>query len=162
MSSLDLVYLNQLKRELLAKSAIVAPKSANATINVCFFMRTTAGTANYSRNTIKLNYRLLTANPHHITQTFTHELAHLVAVELYGIKAKGHGVYWQRIMRMFGVEPDRCHKLDTSKLVRKHKTYSAWCNCREHKIKSGRRNKIMRGINFRCLSCKTILSLRRS
>ncbi len=159
MNSLDMAQLQRLKQELLSKLPYIAPKSALASIDVCHAMRTTAGLANYSRNLIKLNYRLLQANPHHIVQTFTHELAHLVAVELHGLKAKGHGHYWQQVMLAFGAEPRRCHKLDVSGLRRKHKTHQLYCKCKIHTVKSGRYNKLVRGVNYRCVLCKTLLKL---
>ncbi len=151
--------LNRLRSELLSRLGVVAPKSATASIDLNSSMRTTAGRANYTRNMISLNTRLLGRNLHHVERTFTHELAHLVAVELYGREARGHGMYWQRIMTAFGVEAIRCHKLDTTGLKRQWRTYAAACSCRTHMIKSGRRNKITRGTNYRCKLCKTMIQL---
>ncbi len=151
--------LNRLRSELLSRLGVVAPKSAAARIVLSDSMRTTAGRANYTHNTISLNTRLLGRNLHHVQQTFTHELAHLVAVEVYGKAARGHGGMWQHIMTAFGVEATRCHKLDTTGLRRQHKTYAATCSCRTHMIKSGRRSKMIRGTNYRCKLCKTMIQL---
>lgn len=159
---LDHNALVAMRTELLARLGAKTPRSAKCRILLDTAMRTTAGLALYSLNTIKLNVRLLTANPHHIHQTFIHELAHLVAVELYGPKAKGHGSHWRSIMHQFGVEAKRTHRLDVSGLKRPHKTFNAYCTCRTHSLKTGRYNKLRRGINFRCRICKNNLTLEKT
>ncbi len=153
----DLIELRAKLLSKLNKPAFMFIKSANAPIILSTAMRTRAGTANYTRHSIKLNKRLLDANPHHIEQTFAHELAHLVAFELYGSQAIGHGVLWARVMNMFGYQPRRCHSLDVTGLQSKHKSFAVYCNCDTHMIKSGRWNKMRRGVNYICKACDSRL-----
>ena len=149
-----------LRAELLARLSITTPKTASCSIDVNDTLRSVAGRANYSRNLIQLNSRLLNANPNHVIQTVAHELAHLVSVELYGYKlGKGHGPKWKSIMRQFGVSPDRCHKLDTSALKRKHKKWQVYCDCKEHMIGTIRLRKMVRGVKYNCKLCKTNIRL---
>lgn len=124
-------------------------------------MRTTAGTANYKFNTIKLNNRLLSKNLDHLEQTVAHELAHLIAVQLHGLKASGHGHAWQNVMRTLGYSPDRTHKLDCTGLQRKHTIKGhVICKCMIHALKSKRYNRIVMGAKFVCLKCKGPLVLK--
>lgn len=118
-------------------------------------MRTTAGRVNYTRWTLQLNTSLLSENPHHIEQTMAHELAHLVAWAAQGREAKGHGYAWSNIMRKLGYEPDRTHDLDVS--AHRH---LALCRCKAHYLTTFKRNKIKRGVKYRCKKCKTDLELK--
>lgn len=123
-------------------------------------MRSTAGRAKYRDNIIILNRRLLSDNPHHIEQTFVHELAHIVSYSLYGNDGLGHGANWQGIMRKFGYEAIRCHNLDTSKYKRRHAIKGqARCQCKTHNLKAIRYNKIMRGAKYSCRLCYSYLEL---
>lgn len=155
----DLEAFRALLLERLNMPGMMLYKSAICKIDLNPKMRTTAGRVNYRLNKMYLNVRLLTRNPHHIEQTFAHELAHIVAFELYGIKAVGHGPLWSGIMQKFGYEPNRCHALDVSGLKRRQKTYETYCQCRVHMLKPGRYNKLRRGVNFRCMICKSVLML---
>jgi SprT protein len=137
------------------------PRSMAASIRLCPKMRSTAGRAHYNTMSISMNLRLLTDHPHHIDQTLAHELAHLVAFELYGSKATGHGRHWQSIMQRFGYSADRCHKLDASKYKRTHKPCAlAKCGCRDNiEIKAKRFKRMINGAKYRCTDCRQRLVL---
>lgn len=63
---------------------------------------------------IKINRQLLTQNPTHILDvTCPHEVAHLVAFDLYGREGWGHGPRWKSVMSNIGLAPKRCHQLVT-------------------------------------------------
>lgn len=77
---------------------------------------TTAGKAYVGRvpfgvYEISLNIPLLAVNndPDQIDQTVGHEIAHLIAYKVYG--DRGHGASWKKVMRYFGLAPERCHDM---------------------------------------------------
>lgn len=80
-----------------------------------------AGTAQVMPcRTIRLNPRLYRQNPSHIVNdTCPHEVAHLVAFDLYGREGWGHGPRWKNVMRALGQKPERCHNLVTTSLYSK-------------------------------------------
>ena len=148
------------KRLLLSKISFECPVTAACTIEFDKKMRTTAGRANYTNNTIKLNYRLFQKHPQHLEQTFAHELAHLASYETFGNRGGGHGSKWKAFMRKFGYRPDRCHSLDVGYLARPQKVVAkARCNCKLWDVKPQRFKKMVSGANYRCKSCKTRLVL---
>ncbi|QUG93377.1 hypothetical protein GR140_32070 (plasmid) [Pseudomonas putida] len=79
-----------------------------------------AGMCVFSRITntfkIRINRTLLEIAPAHVIDTTVpHEVAHLVAYQVYGMKIPPHGQEWQSVMvDVFGLQPGRCHQIDTS------------------------------------------------
>jgi len=95
-------------------------------------MTHSAGSANSSLWRIRLNPVLLVENPDEmIDDTVVHELAHLITDATTHIpeytgwsrpkRTPHHGRSWKNTMRMFGVEPTRCHTMDVSSLPAKRK-----------------------------------------
>ena len=80
------------------------------------------------RQWIRINRILLDANPEEFfKQTIPHEVAHLVARQIYGRSMK-HGPEWRAIMRdCFGLAPDRCHSMDTS--ISSKRPFVYQCSC---------------------------------
>lgn len=80
-----------------------------------------AGTAQVlPERLIRINPRLFRQNPTHILETTCpHEVAHIVAFDLYGREGWGHGPKWKSVMRNIGLAPDRCHNLVTPSLISK-------------------------------------------
>jgi predicted SprT family Zn-dependent metalloprotease len=76
-------------------------------------LRTCAGKAWSKIAKIHLNARLLAVNPDELIPTYLHELAHVVANQLYE-KQCGHGPEWKAIMKIFGAPDDTYHKMDVS------------------------------------------------
>jgi SprT protein len=78
---------------------------------------------------IRINRGLLHKDPNHvINQTIPHEVAHLVAFQVYGTKISPHGREWQSVMvDVFGLRPDRCHSIDTSSVSPRPFVYT--CSC---------------------------------
>jgi SprT protein len=127
-----------------------------------------AGQAIYDRygkvkHTIRINPILLNENPQYIIlQTVPHEMAHVVVSTFYedrGIQVKGHGYEWQRTMRLFGLEPHRCHNLDISSVraVKRQSEYHFKCRC-EGKVFKLSKNKYTRwsnGVGYQCPVCKS-------
>lgn len=125
---------------------------------------TCGGTADTSINELNFNAPLMLDNwDEYLNQVIPHEVAHLVKGAVYGTERKGelmrsHGTYWKRIMRTFGIEPDRTHKMDTSSVAtkspkRKH-MYQCECCGKELVMSSVRHNKMLRGrANYRHTPC---------
>jgi len=113
---------------------------------------TTAGTAHYEMLELNFNARLLVDNwDEFMDQTIPHEVAHLLKSHMYG-RGRGsflasHGTAWKKVMRALGVEPDRCHAMDVSKVQMPKAKHIYTCDkCqKELVISSVRHNKMVRG-----------------
>ena len=81
-----------------------------------------AGWAHFSHlgpHWIRINPILLNENVEYVVnQTVPHEIAHLVAYTVFGTRIKPHGHEWKFVMRVFGKEPKRCHRLDVTSVQR--------------------------------------------
>jgi SprT protein len=76
-----------------------------------------AGKAYLRENVIHLNEVFCeTQEVDMLGDTVPHEVAHLIAFEMY--KDTGHGGGWKSIMRTLGLEPSRCHDYDTTMVAR--------------------------------------------
>lgn len=113
---------------------------------------TSAGSARLQSQVLRLNPVLLVAHPDEFSQQILpHELAHLLVHQLYG-KVAPHGKQWQHMMlKVFGVMPERTHKLDVSKVQGEQFLYR--CGCQQHALTIRRHNKILRGASYRCRQC---------
>lgn len=94
-----------------------------------------------------------------IATTVPHEVAHYIQRLEYP-KSKSHGQEWKYIMRVFRVEPKRCHNYDVSnaRVRRRWKMQGvpAYCGCRVHSITLRKANKVHA---YRCKFCKVTLTL---
>ena len=90
-------------------------------------------------------------------QTIPHEVAHLVARDLYGTCNRSHGPQWQRVMQVLGKVPDRCHNMNVApaKVITRPHAYE--CNCSTHMITKLLHKRILAGQNRVCNKCKTKL-----
>ena len=70
-----------------------------------------AGVAHLHENLLRFNPQLYRENAEHfLKQTVAHEVAHLIAHQLFGDRIQPHGEEWQLIMRgVYELPPDRCH-----------------------------------------------------
>ena len=116
---------------------------------------TCGGTANYSKMELNFNAGLMVDNwDEYMNQIIPHEVAHIIKTHIYGYgkgRNSAHGANWKRVMRAFGVEPDRCHNMDVSK-VKQYKAplkkyiYVCQCGCDKEVILSAvRHNRMVRG-----------------
>lgn len=75
----------------------------------------------FGQLSISINDILLTEFESHIyNHTIPHEIAHLVVFVKFhhkGADVSGHGVEWQEVMRVLGLNPDKYHKLDCTKAI---------------------------------------------
>jgi SprT protein len=109
---------------------------------------------------ISLNPHLAELNgDRFIMETVTHEIAHLIAFRLNS-KDRPHGRTWESVMLAFGQDPKRLHDYDVSGIAgdRKHQPgYVYVCDCREHQITRIRHNRIIKGAEYRCMRCRSII-----
>ena len=69
---------------------------------------------------IRLNSFLLRENlEDFLENTIPHEVAHYIAVKVFGSLIKPHGKEWKMIMNLLGVFPVRCHSYDVGRVKRK-------------------------------------------
>ena len=95
-----------------------------------------------------------------VNQTVPHEVAHVVAYSVYSNVISGHGVEWISIMKLFGCDPHRCHKLNISTINqirnRNRKTYNVTCSCGELlEFSSNIVTKMKKGKTYRHIDCGT-------
>lgn len=117
----------------------------------------TAGQAFLHKNLIRYNAVLLVENIAKFeSNTIPHEVAHLIAHQVFGPTISGHGDEWKRVMHIFGVDPSRCHNYDiTNSAVGGVHEYT--CNCGKNFPLSARRSKSARAGRLVCRACKSVL-----
>lgn len=117
----------------------------------------TAGMAHYTQNLIRLNDVLLRENGDaFVARTVPHEVAHLLAHQIYGHGIRPHGPEWKNVMRRLGLVPSRCHSYDTTNAVtRRVEKFSMFCACQEHKVTRRVVAKVEMGARYTCRKCRT-------
>ena len=115
-----------------------------------------AGTAHLHRNWLKLNPVLFLQNKAaFFDQVIPHEVAHLVAFQCFG-KVLPHGVEWKAIMQKIFYKPTlTTHNLNIDDVVGQQFDYR--CHCQQHKLTIRRHNKVLKGEQYRCRRCGSIL-----
>ena len=120
----------------------------------------TAGQAWPTKNLLRFNQTLLLENrSHFLKHTVAHEVAHLLAYELFGHTIKAHGKQWQAIMTdLFKLPADRCHSYDTT-AARRTRVWRYRCGCHNKvlELSTIRHNRIQKGAVYQCLQCRTPL-----
>ena len=88
-----------------------------------------AGVAHLQQNLLRFNEQLYRENTEHfLRQTVAHEVAHLVAHQMFGARIQPHGEEWQLIMRgVYELPPDRCHTYAIRRRVGTRYVYR--CSC---------------------------------
>ena len=115
-----------------------------------------AGTAHLQRNIIKFNPVLYNQNKIiFVDQVVAHEVAHLVVYQHYG-KVKPHGKEWQHVMEtVFHCPASTTHTLDIKDVIGKQYRYR--CACTTHLLTVRRHNKVLKGADYICKNCKSVL-----
>ena len=117
-----------------------------------------AGTAHLQKNKINLNPIYALENQQEfLSQVIPHEVAHIVAFQIYG-KVKPHGKEWQSIMKViFKCEPKTRHAMETSEPRTNSVLY--YCHCGDVELSIRRHNKVQRGEQkYQCRKCNQILT----
>ena len=120
----------------------------------------TAGQAWPQKRLLRFNPVLLQENRvDFLSQTVAHEVAHLLAYDLYGSQIRPHGRQWQLIMTdVFGLPAHRCHQYDTSRSARKEWLYQCQCSGNVIPLGTIRHNRAQRGTVYLCRRCKAPLT----
>lgn len=130
---------------------------------VSFFQRsTTAGYVIPRRdNVVYLNLELLKRNKDFFEKdTIPHEVAHLFADKIATFAERPHGKTWKKIMKnVFGIEPKRCHSLNTEGVGKRVKKYKYICKCQKHEMSSVAHKKMQaKKATYRCRKCYSTLT----
>ena len=93
-----------------------------------------------------------------VAKTVPHEIAHLFTYREYILPrcrcdVKPHGKEWRLVMTLMGLNPKRCHSYEVKKARKVMKPYIYRCTCMDHHLTRLMHNKILKGINIRCLKC---------
>lgn len=122
-----------------------------------------AGQALPGKHQLRFNPVLLKENREHfMRQTVAHEVAHLLAHELFGPKVQAHGKEWQAIMiKVFGLPADRCHNYDTQRTSRRPWLYQCKCEDKIISLSTIRHNRAAKGTVYLCTQCRNPLSFLR-
>jgi len=117
-------------------------------------MRTRAGVCSPSESLIELNPNVLITVAA-LEETLVHELCHLAVYRRFPT-AEAHGQKWQRLMGLCGFKPRRCHDYHVEKRIQ-HRRWPVECACTGHQVPTITYNRILKGIQYRCLKCRRIL-----
>lgn len=119
-----------------------------------------AGTANPQKNLLRFNKQLFTENKlHFLKQTVPHEVAHLIAYQLFGLTIKPHGKEWQYIMQMvFQLPAERCHHYKIARKTKRYYLYNCQCLNLIHPLTARRHHLIAQGYQYMCKYCKKMLT----
>lgn len=118
-----------------------------------------AGTATPQKNLLRFNKQLLLDNQQHfLKQTVPHEVAHLIAYQIFGLKIKPHGKEWQLIMqKVYQLPAERCHHYTVVIKPKHYFIYQCPCN-KQHPLTIRRHNAIQQGAQYICRCCKQTLT----
>ncbi len=118
-----------------------------------------AGVAHLQQNLLRFNAQLYEQNREHfLRQTVAHEVAHLVAHQLFGPHIRPHGEEWQLIMRgVYELPPDRCHTYEVPR--RRGTRYLYRCDCAEQEFSftAQRHALVGKGRRYICRRCRATL-----
>jgi len=115
-----------------------------------------AGVAHLTENRLRFNARLYRENREHfLRQTVAHEVAHLVAHQLFGPRIRPHGAEWQRIMQqVYGLPPERCHHYAVERPAGVRYLYRCHCPDGEFAFTAQRHALVLRGRQYLCRRCR--------
>ncbi|MCU7798048.1 MAG: SprT-like domain-containing protein [Candidatus Thiodiazotropha sp. (ex Semelilucina semeliformis)] len=113
-----------------------------------------------SKSLIRYNAQMLNENGQDfIHQTVPHEVAHLVARVLHGVKIRPHGREWKSIMNEFGAKPKRCHNFSTQSIPTRRMRYFPYrCSCSNHQLSAIRHRRTLSGVIYLCRACGSPLT----
>ncbi|MEW9046593.1 MAG: SprT family zinc-dependent metalloprotease [Stutzerimonas stutzeri] len=119
-----------------------------------------AGVAHLQQNLLRFNEQLYRENTEHfLRQTVAHEVAHLVAHQMFGARIQPHGEEWQLIMLgVYELPPDRCHTYAIRRRVGTRYVYRCSCADQEFAFTPQRHALVAKGRRYYCRRCKTTLS----
>ncbi|WP_028240847.1 SprT family zinc-dependent metalloprotease [Stutzerimonas azotifigens] len=118
-----------------------------------------AGVAHLDENRLRFNAQLYRENREHfLTQTVAHEVAHLVAHQMFGPRIRPHGEEWQLIMRgVYGLPPNRCHTYEVTRRRGTYYLYRCRCEGQTFPFSAQRHALVARGRRYFCRRCRATL-----
>lgn len=118
-----------------------------------------AGVAHLTENKLRFNAQLYRENQEHfLRQTVAHEVAHLVAHQLFGDRIQAHGEEWQLIMRgVYELPPNRCHNYEVQRRVATRYIYRCPCPESDFPFTAQRHKLVRQGRRYLCRRCRGIL-----
>ena len=118
-----------------------------------------AGVAHLHENLLRFNLQLYRENQEDfLRQTVAHEVAHLVAHQLFGDRIQAHGEEWQLIMRgVYELPPNRCHNYEVQRRVVTRYIYRCPCPQGDFPFTAQRHKLVRQGRRYLCKRCREIL-----
>ncbi|KXG80004.1 SprT family zinc-dependent metalloprotease [Pseudomonas mosselii] len=118
-----------------------------------------AGVAHLHENLLRFNLQLYRENQEDfLRQTVAHEVAHLVAHQLFGDRIQAHGEEWQLIMRgVYELPPNRCHNYEVQRRVATRYIYRCPCPESDFPFTAQRHKLVRQGRRYLCRRCRGIL-----
>ena len=118
-----------------------------------------AGVAHLQENRLRFNSQLYRENHEDfLQQTVAHEVAHLIAHQMFGPRIKPHGEEWQLIMReVYGLLPNRCHSYAVQRRAGARYLYRCQCPAQEFAFSAQRHALVNKGRRYLCRRCRATL-----
>lgn len=118
-----------------------------------------AGVAHLHENLLRFNPQLYRENSQHfLKQTVAHEVAHLIAHQLFGERIQPHGEEWQLIMRgVYELPPDRCHTYEVKRRQVTRYIYRCQCADSDFPFSPQRHGLVNQGRRYLCRRCRQTL-----
>lgn len=115
-----------------------------------------AGVAHLTENRLRFNPQLYRENQEHfLKQTVAHEVAHLVAHQVFGPRIQPHGEEWQLIMQgVYALPADRCHHYAVERSQAPRHLYHCQCPAPEHLFSAQRHRLVLKGRRYLCRRCR--------
>ncbi|MNO84373.1 hypothetical protein D3C76_757130 [compost metagenome] len=93
-----------------------------------------------------------------LKQTVAHEVAHLIAHQLFGDRIQPHGEEWQLIMRgVYELPPNRCHTYDVKRRSVTRYIYKCPCADSDFPFSAQRHGLVRQGRRYLCRRCRNTL-----
>ena len=118
-----------------------------------------AGVAHLHENLLRFNPQLYRENrDDFLKQTVAHEVAHLIAHQLFGDRIAAHGEEWQLIMRgVYELPPTRCHTYDIKRRSVTRYIYRCPCPDSDFPFTAQRHGLVNKGRRYLCRKCRNTL-----
>ncbi|WP_032621225.1 SprT family zinc-dependent metalloprotease, partial [Pseudomonas avellanae] len=115
-----------------------------------------ASVAHLHENLLRFNPQLYHENAEDfLRQTVPHEVAHLVAHQLFGGSIQPHGEEWQLIMRgVYELPPNRCHTYAVQRRSVIRYIYRCPCPDSDFPFSSQRHGMVPKGRRYLCRRCR--------
>lgn len=119
-----------------------------------------AGVAHLNDNLLRFNPQLYQENREHfLEQTVAHEVAHLVAHQVFGPRIRAHGEEWRQIMQgIYGLPAERCHTYAVQRRKTTRYLYRCQCPDQSFPFSAQRHGLVGKGRRYFCRNCKATLT----